>query len=63
LAFERSSAVRIAVLRVTNQSQRELIAAALGAPVRIGGIAGFAAGAAATAVLRTVDPSNNKTWN
>jgi hypothetical protein len=37
-AFDCSSAFRIAVLRAANQSQRALIAAAVGTPVRIGGI-------------------------
>jgi hypothetical protein len=57
LAFDRSSALRIAVLRATNQLQRALIAAALGAPVRIGGID---AGAAAMAdEARAVEPNNS----
>ena len=46
LSLECSSAVRSAVLRATNQLQRALMAAALGAPVRIGGMALVAASAA-----------------
>ena len=55
LPLEVSSALRIVVLRVTNISQRWVIAFALGAPVRIGGLIGAAAAADAR-----LEPTSNK---
>jgi hypothetical protein len=51
-----SSAVRIAVLRATHMLQRWLICAAVGVPVRIGGIV---AGAAIAADPSRLEPTNN----
>jgi len=54
LAFEVSRALRSEVLCFTNQSQRALICAALGAPVRMGGMAtGAALAAVATKLAAT----------
>ena len=55
LPFDVSSAVRIAVLRETSILQRAVMAAALGLPLRIGGIAG----AASAWPPNRAEPNNN----